>query len=104
MTTEVLLKPIHAFLHCETPQAWIDKARQDEQLPLLLIDHCNCELKAAQTAMLLMRKYAVDKPSGDALLAWLKPFEDFVYRKIGTGDFIQHINLSKKLISKSDFV
>lgn len=98
-----LLEPIHAFLHCQTPDAWIEKARQEQSLPALLIDHCNCELKAAQTAMLLMRKYAVDKESGEALLAWLKPFEDFVYRKIGEGDFKDHINLSKKLISKSDF-
>ena len=99
-----LLAPIHEFLGCETPDAWIEKARLPEHLPALLIDHCNCELKAAQTAMLLIRKYAVDKQSGDALLAWLKPFEDFVYRRIGSGDFSEHINLSKKLISKGDFV
>ena len=98
-----LLAPIHAFLHCHTPDSWIEKARLPENLPRLLIDHCNCELKAAQTAMLLMRKYAVDQASGEALLAWLKPFEDFVYRRIGEGDFSDHINLSKKLISKSDF-
>lgn len=53
--------------------------------------------------MLLLRRYAVDSQSGDALLAWLKPFEDFVYRKVGDGDFSQHVNLSKKLINKSDF-
>ena len=40
-----------------------------------------CELKAAQTAMYLIRKYAVDKESGDALLAWLAPYEEFIYRK-----------------------
>lgn len=67
------------------------------------MDHANCELKAAQTAMLLLRRYAVDKESGDALLAWLKPFEDYVYRKVGDGDFGEHVNLSKKLISKSNF-
>ena len=53
--------------------------------------------------MLLLRRYAVDKESGDALLAWLKPFEDFVYRKVGNGDFSDHTTLSKKLISKSNF-
>ncbi|MDM7860347.1 tRNA isopentenyl-2-thiomethyl-A-37 hydroxylase MiaE [Alteromonas sp. ASW11-36] len=99
-----LLQPIHDFLHCETPDAWIEAATQPENLPVLLVDHANCELKAAQTAMLLLRRYAVDKSSGEALLEWLKPFEDFVYRKIGTGDFSAHVNLSKKLISKSDFV
>ena len=103
MNTAVLLEPVHAFLHCQTPQAWIDEAIKPESLPALLVDHCNCELKAAQTAMLLLRRYAVDKESGDALLAWLKPFEDFVYRREGDGDFREHVNLSKKLISQTDF-
>ncbi len=98
-----LLKPINAFLLCPTPQSWIDQATKPENLSTLLVDHANCELKAAQTAMLLLRRYAVDQPSGEALLAWLKPYEDFVYRKIGEGDFSQQASLSKKLISKSDF-
>ena len=98
-----LLEPINAFLQCPTPQAWIDEAIKPENLPNLLRDHANCELKAAQTAMLLLRRYAVDQQSSDALLAWLKPYEDFVYRKIGNGDFSHYVNLSKKLISKSDF-
>jgi tRNA-(ms[2]io[6]A)-hydroxylase len=103
MNIQELLTPINAFLQCETPQSWINEAIKPERLPILLVDHANCELKAAQTAMLLLRRYAVDKESGEALLAWLKPFEDFVYRKIGDGDFSQHISLSKKLISKSNF-
>ena len=100
---ETLLAPITEFLQCETPKSWIDEAIRPENLPSLLIDHANCELKAAQTAMLLLRRYAVDQQSSDALLAWLKPYEDFVYRKIGNGDFSNYINLSKKLMSKSDF-
>lgn len=100
---QTLLIPIRQFLACPTPQSWLNKALEPHSLPVLLVDHANCELKAAQTAMLLLRRYAVDKPSGDALLAWLKPFEDFVYRKIGNGDFSQHVNLSKKLISRSGF-
>ncbi|MEP0356397.1 MAG: tRNA isopentenyl-2-thiomethyl-A-37 hydroxylase MiaE [Paraglaciecola sp.] len=103
MSNLELLDPINAFLQCRTPQAWIDEAIRPENLSVLLVDHANCELKAAQTAMLLLRRYAVDKESGEALLAWLKPFEDFVYRKIGVGNFSQHVNLSKKLISKSNF-
>jgi tRNA-(ms[2]io[6]A)-hydroxylase len=103
MNTEQLLQPINAFLQCPSPQAWIDEAIKPENLPNLLRDHANCELKAAQTAMLLLRRYAVDQQSSDALLAWLKPYEDFVYRKVGNGDFSDYINLSKKLISKSDF-
>ncbi|WP_394203996.1 tRNA-(ms[2]io[6]A)-hydroxylase [Shewanella waksmanii] len=76
-----LLAPIEQFLACSTPERWIDKAKQNESLTTLLIDHCNCELKAAQTAMFLVRKYAVDKASGEQLLQWAKPFEDFVYKK-----------------------
>lgn len=103
MSNQALLAPIQSFLQCETPDTWIAHAAKEENLPVLLVDHANCELKAAQTAMLLLRRYAVDKQSSEALLAWLKPFEDFVYRKIGDGDFSEHVNLSKKLISKSEF-
>lgn len=104
MNVDTLLTPINRFLLCATPSHWVVQATQTDNLPALLVDHANCELKAAQTAMLLLRRYAVDKASGEALLAWLKPFEDFVYRKIGEGDFSAHIGLSKRLISKSDFV
>lgn len=100
---ETLLSPIKQFLHCPTPQGWIDEAIKPKNLPNLLRDHANCELKAAQTAMLLLRRYAVDQQSGDALLEWLKPYEDFVYRKIGNGDFSGYVSLSKNLISQSDF-
>ena len=34
-----ILAPILGFLHCPTPQAWIDEARKPENLPLLLTDH-----------------------------------------------------------------
>lgn len=63
-----ILSPIHNFLHCKTPQAWLDKARDPANLPLLLTDHLVCELKAAQTAMLLVRKYVADKQGSQALL------------------------------------
>lgn len=46
---------IHQFLYCETPQAWIDDALNN--IDLLLIDHANCEKKAASTAMNLMYRY-----------------------------------------------
>ncbi|MFT5116535.1 MAG: tRNA-(ms[2]io[6]A)-hydroxylase [Kiritimatiellia bacterium] len=46
---------IQEFLHCETPQAWIDNAL--DNIDLLLIDHANCEKKAASTAMNLMYRY-----------------------------------------------
>ena len=50
-----LLAPIHAFLACPTPDAWIDEAVRQQEI--LLIDHANCEKKAAATAMSLMHRY-----------------------------------------------
>ncbi len=38
--------PIINFLHCPTPQAWIDEARKLENLPLLPTDHMVCELES----------------------------------------------------------
>lgn len=75
------LAPIYRFLRCETPQTWIDTARAEASLDELLIDHCNCELKAAQTAMFLLRRYALRQDSGRSLLTWAKPYEEFVYLK-----------------------
>lgn len=48
------------FLLCETPDAWLAKAV--EQLPILLMDHANCEKKAASTALNLMYRY-VEHPA-----------------------------------------
>ena len=48
---------IKSFLLCETPNAWISEALKPSNLAILLIDHANCELKAAQTAQGLMWKY-----------------------------------------------
>ncbi|MBU2979730.1 tRNA isopentenyl-2-thiomethyl-A-37 hydroxylase MiaE [Alteromonas sp. C1M14] len=60
------------------------------------------ELKAAQSAMYLIRKYAVDKESGEALLAWLKPFEDYIYRKQGSWQALaDHEKLNRSMIPKS---
>jgi tRNA-(ms[2]io[6]A)-hydroxylase len=48
----------HPLLRVPTPAAWIAQARA---LPdLLLIDHANCEKKAASTALALMFAYAED--------------------------------------------
>lgn len=78
-----LLEPINAFLQCQTPDAWLQQAKKPENLTVILTDHLICELKAAQSAMYLIRRYAVDEQSAEALLAWLKPYEDFTYRQVG---------------------
>ena len=49
------LEPIRAFLHCATPPAWVEWALQHPDI--LLIDHANCEKKAASTALNLMYRY-----------------------------------------------
>ena len=48
---------IRKFLPCPTPKAWIDEARKPENLPILLIDHCNNELKAASSALSIINRY-----------------------------------------------
>ncbi|PKF60874.1 tRNA-(ms[2]io[6]A)-hydroxylase [Psychromonas sp. psych-6C06] len=95
---QTLLAPIQQFLHCETPDAWVQKAKQPENLNALLVDHMICELKAAQTAMLLIRRYAVDKETGKALMDWLQPYKDYVFRKQGNLQSLANANgLSKNI-------
>lgn len=52
----MLIPEIENFLLCKTPQAWIEQALQHPEE--LLIDHANCEKKAAGTAVTLMFRYA----------------------------------------------
>ncbi|AQZ95685.1 tRNA-(ms[2]io[6]A)-hydroxylase [Halopseudomonas phragmitis] len=47
------------FLRCSTPDAWVAQALEHPEE--LLIDHANCEKKAASTALNLMFRYT-DKP------------------------------------------
>ena len=54
-----MLASINAFLRCETPDSWVAAALDNQET--LLIDHANCEKKAAATAMNLMYRYT-EKP------------------------------------------
>ena len=38
-----LLAPVLAFLHCETPTAWLEQAQKPENLAIILRDHLLCE-------------------------------------------------------------
>lgn len=49
------MQTINEFLLCPTPDSWLQQAL--DNLDLLLIDHANCEKKAASTAMNLMYRY-----------------------------------------------
>lgn len=50
-----MLPEIHDFLGCRTPEAWVAAALQQQDV--MLIDHKNCEFKAASTALSLIAKY-----------------------------------------------
>ena len=54
MTVEV-----HDFLLCPTPESWLYSAKKNTSL--LLIDHANCEKKAASSALQLAYRYT-EKP------------------------------------------
>ena len=51
-----LIAPVIDFLKCRTPDAWL--AAAEEAIPLLLLDHASLELRAAQQAQKLIRRYA----------------------------------------------
>ena len=48
-------EPIAEFLDSSTPAEWI--AAASERLPEILLDHANCELKAASTALGFLYRY-----------------------------------------------
>ena len=50
-----LVAPVLEFLHGPTPKAWQQEA--PNRLPELLIDHANCEKKAASNAISLIYRY-----------------------------------------------
>ncbi len=62
MKIDVDLGPLREFLPCETPAAWIEAAADPANLPVLLVDHANCEKKAASTALNLMYRYVEHSP------------------------------------------
>ena len=49
------LVEIQSFLPCATPDRWIENALGNQSL--MLIDHANCEKKAASTALSLINRY-----------------------------------------------
>ena len=57
--------PTAAILLAATPAAWVDEAAG--RWPELLVDHANCEKKAASTALALMFAYPEDRPLALAL-------------------------------------
>lgn len=54
--THRIPEPIREFFDTPTPEAWIKEACN--RLPELLLDHANCELKAASTALGFIYRYS----------------------------------------------
>lgn len=100
---EKLLAPINAFLKCETPKPWVEEAKKLENLPLLLRDHLICELKAAQSALFLLKRYALTPEGGGQLTELIKPYEQFAYKRIGNTEILKGKNvLSRSIKARSD--
>jgi tRNA 2-(methylsulfanyl)-N6-isopentenyladenosine37 hydroxylase len=82
-----------SILKAATPRAWVEAARSD--LPTLLLDHANCEKKAASTAMALIFAYPEDRSLSVALSRLareeLKHFEQVerLMKKLG----VPHVRL-----------
>lgn len=90
-----LVGPINDFLYCKTPESWLEAAAHEENMAIILLDHLHCELKAAQSAAFLIRRYAPQSMLAQNVLNWLKPYEDYLYRRVGDGQFDGTIGLSK---------
>ncbi len=56
---------VAAFLEVKTPERWVDEACG--RLPELLLDHANCELKAASTALALIYRYPERRALADRM-------------------------------------
>lgn len=60
MSAPVTASAVASILHSPTPPAWVEDAATHWQE--LLVDHANCEKKAASTALALMFAYPDDQP------------------------------------------
>ena len=104
------MKDILKFLPCETPPQWIDFALANQST--LLVDHANCEKKAASTAMRLLYRYT-SKPdlmtkmsqlAREEILHFQQVVEILLERGI---DYVQlspsrYASQMRKLISQSE--
>ncbi|SES21517.1 tRNA-(ms[2]io[6]A)-hydroxylase [Vreelandella subterranea] len=95
--SDLLPDSLNDFLGCTTPDAWLVWALENPEI--LLIDHAQCEKKAASTAMSLLYRY-VDQPlllSKMSQLAReeLLHFEQVVNLMEGRGVTYRHLTASR---------
>lgn len=93
-----LLSPINAFLLCPTPTAWLEEAQKPENLPIILRDHLMCELKASQSAMFLLKRYALTEEGISDISNMIEPYEQFAYNRVGGLATLKGKNVLSKLI------
>ena len=78
-SVDAITSEIQDFLEVRTPEAWVSHALGD--LATLLIDHANCEYKAAATGMSLITRYR-NKPRLQRLMARLVREEMLHYEQV----------------------
>ena len=101
---------VREFLTVDTPAAWFQAAA--DNLPVLLMDHANCEKKAASTALSMMYRY-IEYPNllqkmSSLAREELRHFEQvlelmtdygIVYEQINSGRYAQGLH---QLVSKTE--
>jgi len=60
-------RELREFLGAPTPQGWVDAAAAPDALPTLLVDHANCEKKAASTALAMLFRYEAHEALSERL-------------------------------------
>jgi len=101
-TLQKLLDPINQFLGCSTPDVWIEEARKPENLSPILRDHLLCELKAAQSAVFLLKRYVLTDEGKEQISRLVQPYEEFAYKGIGNLTTLKgKSNLSKSIRPKA---
>lgn len=96
---DAIVEEIRCFLRAPTPDAWVCHALGD--LTTLLVDHANCEYKAAATGMSLITKYK-HLPRLQRLMARLVREEMLHYEQVLV--FMDRIGIEFRSLSASRYV
>lgn len=101
-TFNTLLAPIHQFLQCPTPDAWIIEAQKPENLSRILRDHLLCELKAAQSAVFLLKRYVLTDEGKEQITQLVEPYELFAFKGVGNLETLRGKSQLSKSIKAKD--
>jgi tRNA-(ms[2]io[6]A)-hydroxylase len=108
MDPDTVMRFVHPLLRVATPSDWL--LRACSSIDILLIDHANCEKKAASSALALMFAYAEDLELTDKMSRLareeLRHYEQVVKlmgalritpRRLAPGRYAEHL---RRLVSK----